>query len=121
MSNLTRRLRSGRRLQSPPKNPKKSPLMSKKQQDQNPPPQESPIHHPQPAPPTRTASDLSHQWKNLDNPYSYSGNTATILDQIKSFSVHKPRKNSFKRRHVIVPTVNHTVMADLIVRVQNIR
>ena len=30
------------------------------------------------------------------------------------FSVHKPKKNRFKRRKVVVPTINHTVMADLI-------
>ena len=35
---------------------------------------------------TPTVSSIANQWKNLENPFSYSGNTATILDQIKSFS-----------------------------------
>ena len=30
------------------------------------------------------------------------------------FSVHKPTRRNFKRRKVVVPNVNHTVMADLI-------
>ena len=32
----------------------------------------------------------------------------------KFFSVHKPTRKHFKRRKVVVPNVNHSVMADLI-------
>ena len=28
--------------------------------------------------------------------------------------MHKPKHNKFPRRHVVVPSINHTVMADLI-------
>lgn len=31
-----------------------------------------------------------------------------------SFSVHKPTRRNFKRRKVVVPNINHSVMADLI-------
>ena len=43
------------------------------------------LPHP-PAHPTPTDSSAAKEWKNLDNPFSYSGNTVSILDQIKSFS-----------------------------------
>ena len=33
---------------------------------------------------------------------------------MKYLSVHKPRRHNFQRRHVSVPNINHTVMADLI-------
>ena len=37
---------------------------------------------------------------------------AIIFMQI--FSVHKPKRNNFRRRPVVVPSIFHTVMADLI-------
>lgn len=77
-------LRSGRKLKHP--NLKKQ-RTDRRTNSPNPPQDpQSEIHHPQPAPPTRTDSEPANEWKNLDNPYSYSGNTVTILDKIKSFS-----------------------------------
>ena len=88
----TRKLRSGRRLQD--QNPNTATQKKKNQSTTTMNKQGhpgSPLHetqppHPRPAPDTQTVSNVAYQWKNLDNPFSYSGNTATILDQIKSFS-----------------------------------
>ena len=90
-SNQTQRLRSGRKLpnlnqKTNQKTTRQSTTTKNKQGHPGSPQHET--HHqylPQ-APNTPTASSVAHQWKNLDNPFSYSGNTATILDQIKSFS-----------------------------------
>ena len=80
-------LRSGQKLKqkSNQKNSNKKSTPQTKPHDQ---PQnlQSEIHHPLPAPPTQTDSRAAQEWKNLDNPFSYSGNSVTILDQIKSFS-----------------------------------
>lgn len=37
-----------------------------------------------------------------------------IVISLYFFSVHKPTRRNFTRRKVVVPNVNHTVMADLI-------
>ena len=90
-SNQTRRLRSGRKL--PNLNQKMSqkttrPSITTKNKQDHPgsPHHETHPQYPPQAPNTQTVSNVANQWKNLDNPFSYSGNTATILDQIKSFS-----------------------------------
>ena len=77
-------LRSGRNLKHPNlKNKKPGRRTNSPDPPQNP---QSEIHHPQPALPTQTDFEPANEWKNLDNPYSFSGNTVTILDKIKSFS-----------------------------------
>ena len=90
-SNQTRKLRSGRKL--PNLNQKTSqrttrPSITTKNKQDHPgsPHHETHPQYPPQAPNTPTVSNVANQWKNLDNPFSYSGNTATILDQIKSFS-----------------------------------
>ena len=89
-SNQQRKLRSGRRLPDPnPNLSRKKKLQSNSKTNKHDHPQshlENQLpNHPQ-VPITQTDSRVINQWKNLENPYSFSGNTATILDQIKSFS-----------------------------------
>lgn len=89
-SNQQRKLRSGRKLpdQNPNLSRKKKPQWNSKTNKHDHPQshQENQLpNHPQ-VPITPTDSRVINQWKNLENPYSFSGNTATILDQIKSFS-----------------------------------
>ena len=89
--NQPRRLRNGKKLPEPnpstsQKTKNRSTLNKKKHDHPGSPRPESQIPHPQQAPNTLTDSDVAAAWRNLDNPFSYSGNTATILDQIKSFS-----------------------------------
>ena len=57
---------------------------------------------------------IRKSWTNLDNDFSFSGDSNNILNKIKSFSVHKPIKKKFKRRAVIVPSIYHTMFCDLI-------
>ena len=89
--NQPRRTRSGRRLPdlNLPPSPKTKTRPNSTKNQQNPPspsPQENLTLPHQPVQNTPTVSSIANQWKNLENPFSYSGNTATILDQIKSFS-----------------------------------
>ena len=89
-SNQQRKLRSGRKLQdqnpnlSRTENPQSSTTTNKHDHPQF--RQENQLPNHQQAPITPTDSRVINQWKNLENPFSFSGNTATILDQIKSFS-----------------------------------
>ena len=86
----TRKLRSGRKLQdrnpnlSRTESPQSSTTTNKHDHPQF--RQENQLPNHQQAPITPTDSRVINQWKNLENPFSFSGNTATILDQIKSFS-----------------------------------
>ena len=88
-SNQQQKLRSGRKFQDLNPNPgrKRSQSTSKTNKHDHPPshPENQLPNHPQ-VPITQTDSRVKNQWKNLENPFSFSGNTATILDQIKSFS-----------------------------------
>ena len=88
-SNQQQKLRSGRKFPDLNPNPsrKRSQLTSKTNKHDHPPshPENQLPNHPQ-VPTTQTDSRVINQWKNLENPFSFSGNTATILDQIKSFS-----------------------------------
>ena len=60
-------------------------------------------------------TELIHKsWTNLDNDFSFSGDSKNILNKIKSYSVHKPIRKTFKRRAVIVPSIYHTMFCDLI-------
>lgn len=82
-----RTLRSGRKLYQPHRSNQKN---RKTNRQTNSPDQlqdlQSEIPPPQPAPRIQTDSEGAKEWKNLDNDFSYSGNTVTILDKIKSFS-----------------------------------
>ena len=44
---------------------------------------------------------------------SFSANITEILRSIPSYSLHKPVRVKFKRRQIVVPTLFHTIMADL--------
>ena len=87
-----RRLRNGKKLAEPNPNKttqkKKNPSATTKNKPSLPDPllPENLTQHPPPVPTTQTVSSVASEWKNLENPFSYSGNTASILDQIKSFS-----------------------------------
>lgn len=45
---------------------------------------------------------------------AYTGNTKEILNTIEGYSRHRPRRKRFLRRLTFVPTINHTLFADLI-------
>ena len=133
----SRRLRNGKTIQSPnqnqnqkanPKNPKTMTETPRTATSSNPNHNQVPLSSQRPNSPIGiTGSNLKRHWTDLNQPLSYSGNSAAILNQIKSFkwvyavyscikyefSVHKPKKINFKRRHVVVPNMNHSVMADL--------
>ena len=131
----SRRLRNGKTIQSPNQNQNlKANLKNPKTMTETPRTSSNSNHNQVPLPSQRpnspigiTGSNLKRHWTDLNQPLSYSGNSAAILNQIKSFklvyvfyscikywfSVHKPKKNNFKRRHVVVPNINHSVMADL--------
>ena len=88
--NLQRKTRSGRKLGLTPNQSRKKTVQStsttsKRDQLQRS-PQPNLDHSHQQVPITQTDSNVINEWKNLENPFSFSGNTATILDQIKSFS-----------------------------------
>ena len=89
--NLQRRTRSGKKLpdltlnQSRKKTVQSTSTTNKRNQLQQS-PQPNPDHSHQQVPIIPTDSNVINEWKNLENPFSFSGNTATILDQIKSFS-----------------------------------
>ena len=76
-SNQTRRLRSGKKLPKPNRKTSQrmthqSISMKSKLDLPEPPLPENLDHHPQPVPITPTDSNVAHQWKNLENPFSYS-------------------------------------------------
>ena len=93
-SNL-RQLRNGKQLQSPkPKNQKATMNQSnstKSKPDQLSPktPRTSPNNHQshqtQTSQTGTTDSEIKKLWTNLNDPISYSGNSAAILNKIKSF------------------------------------
>ena len=90
--NQARRLRNGKKPTEPTPNKtsqrKKNPSATTTNRPSPPAPllPENLTQHPPPVPTTQTVSNVASEWKNLENPFSYSGNTASILDQIKSFS-----------------------------------
>ena len=64
--------------------------------------------------PDSESEQVRQSWTNLENDFSFSGDSDRILNKIKSFSVHKPIRKKFKRRAVIVPSIYHTFFCDLI-------
>ena len=66
------------------------------------------------------ANKIHEAWTNLDNAASYSGNVEAILDRaIPTYTVHRPKRNNFKRRAVVVPGPFHSAQTDLIDYIKN--
>ena len=130
-------MRTGKRVKLPePKKrpsknpPPKTPLSEKIQSQMNPPPRkkhrsnsDSQLHQTTSNPaqgPNSVAmksSNLYDLYNNLYYPHGYTGNLKNIaqtLNTFSAYSLHKPKRQNFKRRTTFVPGPFHSVQGDLI-------
>ena len=98
---LTKRLNESNKnskIQSPPPSPPQ-----KKATLQNQPKSTNPKTPIQPNSLPKTGTKIEDLYKNLYFPPAYSGNSQELINTIETYSVHRPRRQKFKRRTTYVP------------------